>query len=442
MFRYPSFSGSSAGHLEAGTANVSEVSADEGNPGQSAKASWYWKSTEDNRWLRLTTFNASLLPNPTIDLTKPIRMDILLLEIVPPDPPTLVSPLEEGDTTVRVTDVLPDATQVYVYANDMEIGSIDPAGADTVDVPVSGLLHLDAITAKQLTGDGLSGSSSVLEVGKGNGDILVSIGIRETGDAGPLGSQGGSAGDLEWIGASEKINGAPQGKPLSPANAWQTLTFDPANDPITSFLGDGEITETRGTIEHLAVAVNAASSGRSTGAYRMYVDNVVNVGADVGGGDFVIADFESFDVGDEVLFQEPTFSGSTGGDLSYPPSFSGVSATYGNPGQSERLDWFWVDTDVQRWARITTASVGNVSYPIVDLTKPIRMDILLMAGCETFVGDLDGDNFVTIADFNLLAGCMVGPQTPSGLGCVCGDFNEDGDVDMYDFADFQTIFGN
>ena len=115
--------------------------------------------------------------------------------------------------------------------------------------------------------------------------------------------------------ASGQTGGTPAGRPISPSDGWQTLTFDPTIDPITAFPGSGAyangvINGTRGTLEHLAVTVNAGSPDRSSGAYVIYVDNVYNLNAD-GGPDFLITDFESFAPGVEALFQEPNFSGST-----------------------------------------------------------------------------------------------------------------------------------
>jgi hypothetical protein len=302
------------------------------------------------------------------------------------------------------------------------------------------LVHLEVITATQSTPDGTSGSSGPLEVGRGNGDILVSLGVRETDDQGALGSPGTGAGSIEWIGADGTSNGAPQGKPVALNTGWQTVVFDPASDPITSFAGgNGVLDVTRGTLEHLAVSVNAASPLRSAGVYRIYVDNVVNVGAAGLGQDFVITDFEGFALGDEVLFQEPTFSGSTDTNLSFPPSASENRDDYNNGGtRSQLLTWFFNDTTAGRWVRLTTALASNVPTPIIDLTKPIRMDILLLGGCPTALGDMDGDCDIDADDVQPFTDCLLGTGAPSGIeGCVCADFNANGRVDLQDYAGFQ-----
>jgi len=453
MFRQPSFSGSTSANLEATTEfpavpNSTLASADQSNPagGKSVKTSWYFKDTAATRWLRLTSYAATNLPNPTIDLTKPVRFDVLVLPVLPPDAPTVNGPLQQGDKAVLITNIAAESTLVQVFAGTNLIGSINPAGADTVVVPVSTLVHLDSITAKQSGPSGVSGTSNAIEVGKGNGNILLTLGIRDSGDIGALGTEGGTTGGIEWIGASAATGGAPQGKPISPLATWQTVTFDPTTDPILNFyLGDGVITESRGSIEHLAVAVDSASASRSTGPYKLYVDNVVNVGAGDGGADFVITNFEThlgtpLVVGTEALFNEPRYSGTTDVNLLATPNISLVSDARGNPSQSERLSWFWVDTTAGRWVRLTTSGAQNVSRPIIDLTKPIRMDVLLLPACETVPGDMSGNGSVNGEDIVPFITCVGGPTVAADPSCVCGDFNNDDYVDVLDFAEFQAAF--
>ena len=174
------------------------------------------------------------------------------------------------------------------------------------------------------------------------------------------------------------------------------------------------------------------------------MDNVVNVGAGAGGTDVLITDFEGFTPGVEVLFQEPTYSGTT-----YPahlvglPSASAATAAKGNPGQSEWLRWFWKDTTADRWARITTGGVANKPSPIIDLTKKIRLDVLLT---DAVPGDMDADGDVDLLDYAAWAACLAGPNvsTPPG-GCTApqfalADLDSDLDVDDGDFADFQVRF--
>jgi len=72
MFHTPTFSGSTSGFLET-SPNLSEISEEQAFSGtKSLKISWQFQSGETNPWLRHTTFNTSILPNPTIDFRFPV----------------------------------------------------------------------------------------------------------------------------------------------------------------------------------------------------------------------------------------------------------------------------------------------------------------------------------------------------------------------------------
>lgn len=77
LFNDPRFSGTTSIHLEQ-SPNVAGVTDD--IPGFSGTAShvaqWEWIDTSPQRWTRLTTFNVSNVPNPTIALDRPIRVRI------------------------------------------------------------------------------------------------------------------------------------------------------------------------------------------------------------------------------------------------------------------------------------------------------------------------------------------------------------------------------
>jgi len=58
-----------------------------------------------------------------------------------------------------------------------------------------------------------------------------------------------------------------------------------------------------------------------------------------------------------------------------------------------------------------------------------------------FAGDVDGDNDVGLDDFGQFPDCMNGPATPPPSStCSAFDFDFQGDVDLADFAGFQTAF--
>ena len=55
-------------------------------------------------------------------------------------------------------------------------------------------------------------------------------------------------------------------------------------------------------------------------------------------------------------------------------------------------------------------------------------------------GDLDSDGDVDHADLVALIACLRGPGASPPTGCTCADFNNDGHVDLADFARFQMAF--
>ncbi|HPD29263.1 MAG TPA: fibronectin type III domain-containing protein [Phycisphaerae bacterium] len=79
MFQDPRYSGSTLAHLAA-TPNsavvTSEVQAYSG--GKTCRVDWAWLDASPTRWLRLTTHNVANVPNPTIDLRRPVRVRLRL----------------------------------------------------------------------------------------------------------------------------------------------------------------------------------------------------------------------------------------------------------------------------------------------------------------------------------------------------------------------------
>ena len=366
----------------------------------------------------------------------------------PPNPPQIAAPILVDDEEVIVEAIDDNVTQVLIIDESSAVigtynGSPDANGEAVVTL-TRPLVFQELIHAQVASPYGTE-ISDELEVGDGNGDLLICIAVRENGDTGALGSEGEYAGDIEWIGATADPNNIPQGQPISPGTGWVTLSFDPTSDPIRSFYGsdDNAITETRGSLESIAVTVNAASANRSAGTYRMYVDNVTTAST-------VIADFESYTEGDQVMFQEPTYSGTTAANLAPLPSASEVTSLQGNSGQSELLVWYFNDTTAKRWARLTTYTTPYLPNPIVDLTQPITLDVLLLEdetiGCpnpgDTGVyctADIDGsgDCMVTLADLQMLLATYGKCPGDTGYNAEA-NLSDDG-VDCIQLADLQLL---
>jgi len=127
------------------------------------------------------------------------------------------------------------------------------------------------------------------------GALRVCVGLRETGTTAALGQHGGTTGDIEWVGATGVINGAPQGRLITAQpGVWQTLVFDPQMDPLLAMTGNGVLTSPtgKGTLEHIAFSVVDTA-----GPMVVYLDDVEQLctpGDWDGDGDVDLTDFVNF----------------------------------------------------------------------------------------------------------------------------------------------------
>lgn len=55
-------------------------------------------------------------------------------------------------------------------------------------------------------------------------------------------------------------------------------------------------------------------------------------------------------------------------------------------------------------------------------------------------GDCDATGLVDLFDYEDLSGCLLGPDLNAGPApCNCLDIDDDGDIDLFDFAEFQVL---
>jgi hypothetical protein len=152
-------------------------------------------------------------------------------------------------------------------------------------------------------------------------ELRFSVGIRETNSPGPVGSNGGATGGIEWVG---RTGGNGLDQDLVPAdNAWHQVTVDLVNDPVGAFAGataDSMLTSTTGfsVLEHLRIANTADGVTR----YKVYLDDIMSI---QGGTSTLLTGFEGAALGSEVMFQEPRFSGSTAALLQTTPNIARVT---------------------------------------------------------------------------------------------------------------------
>jgi hypothetical protein len=97
---------------------------------------------------------------------------------------------------------------------------------------------------------------------------------------------------------------------------------------------------------------------------------------------WLATDFEGYDPGTRVMFNLPRYSGSTLNDLATTPNVAEVSAdapAFGGS-QSLKVQWQWIDTDPQRWMRLTTSNAPYVPNPTITLDRPVRVRLRAESG--------------------------------------------------------------
>lgn len=216
-------------------------------------------------------------------------------------------------------------------------------------------------------------------------NLAISIGVRETGAGGgaegPIGSNAGSAGGIEWI----DLDG--QFLPLD--GNWYLFSFDlanaNANGTVTAFAGgtaNGVLDGAYGSIEHIRVrnidSINYPIS--------MWIDEVADT---VQTPPFpptttTFGDFETQAVGTQHIFRQPNFSGSTDGMLDNAFDVAEVvddMAFAGAQSYLTKFDWFAPAVDTQ-WMRLTTFNTPSGGNPLVRFDQGSVVSFYLKATPE------------------------------------------------------------
>ncbi len=183
----------------------------------------------------------------------------------------------------------------------------------------------------------------------------ISLGTRETGSTAEIGADGGTSGSIEWVDLA--------GQSLVLNDTWQQFTFDMDTAPLTGFTGDGILDGAAGTVEHIRF-----DSLGFAGPITIWIDEVADAIDPPGpppAETITFGDFEGYLDGDEVIFQEPSFSGSTAAHL-LAGSVSGVDSSVAFAGDaSYKVDFQFVDGDPSRWLRLTTFQTPNLPNPTI-----------------------------------------------------------------------------
>ena len=367
-------------------------------------------------------------------------------------------PLEAGQTNVTVSGISidPMASKVTVYSYDggsiwTKLGEVAPAAATAI-VNVTPLVKGQTLVATQTLNtcvpsqemEGCKGRlGPVVGLGK-NTALLVTLGIRETGGTGPVGVNGGITGEIEWLGASSAVSGAPQGKKIPVDPAWQTLTFTPGVDKVLSAGlttgSNGVLDGTWGVLEHLAFALDTATP--NTGRYTIYIDNIYN-------GTTPLTDFEAAATATKVIFANPNVGTPTSANLLTPPNMSEVSEDEhdGTGTKSLKISFQFVDAQQKRWVRVSSVNLPApntqaLPNPLINLTQPITMRVLLKGAkdCGAVFADRDKDGDVDQVDFGAFQTCYTGTIVGVVADCECFDRDGDGKIDAADLNAFTKCW--
>lgn len=208
--------------------------------------------------------------------------------------------------------------------------------------------------------------------------LTVSLGVRETGGAGPIGANGGSANGIEWI-QKDAQSFAFDGN-------WHTLTWALDGTNVTGFAGataDGVLDGTWGTIEHLRLL----NTDSITGPISVYIDDIV---VTTPSGNTTLTDFEGYAVNQAVVFRAPSFSGSTSANL-VAGSTAGISDAFAQSGTgSYKADFEFVDNSPTRWVRLTTSNTATLGNPAIPFGAGTSLSISFRAVPEPSMAGLLG----------------------------------------------------
>lgn len=208
--------------------------------------------------------------------------------------------------------------------------------------------------------------------------LTVSMGIRETGQEGAIGeSMPNAGGAIEWLNKDEYT--------LTLDGTWQTFSFDFSS--MAGFTGDGAVSVERGYLEHIRLLSNGYALPMT-----VWVDNVSctydPTGLPPPATWETRFDDVSYTDGQEVMFQEPTFSGSTSG-LIVAGATSGFDSTVSadGAGGSIKADWQFIDGSTTNWLRYTAYSTGQpeanplLAEPYDDGVPPVGYSSSVITFC-------------------------------------------------------------
>lgn len=164
-----------------------------------------------------------------------------------------------------------------------------------------------------------------------------------------------------WIDTENLIT--PTATQTNPSVKWNAQTGSTPAGTVNDLQGEW------GTIDAIAFAVDDLED---TGPFDIYIDNLKN-------GDIVFQDFEGAPANAAGYgFSNPSFSGTTSGNILSAPNQSIVTSAAADTGsKSLRVRFQWVAAQDSRWLRFTTSgAVGQ--NPLINLDQPTTIRFLLL----------------------------------------------------------------
>lgn len=206
----------------------------------------------------------------------------------------VAGPLAAGNMYVPVTGVTAGATNVTIYANDVEIGQTNYAtgfAAGALNVPVNSALVKDNIikatqSKPSAAPAGFCTSAMPVDgppVGSGaNPQLTVVLSCGEQSAlTGPAGADTtGAATATFHVKCTGLVGGSATapvgGAVLAPGSCWQTITFDFATDPMRQWQANTAYTSPNAYCLLDAISFAIDGTTPDTGPYDIYVDLIKN----------------------------------------------------------------------------------------------------------------------------------------------------------------------
>ena len=307
-------------------------------------------------------------------------------------------PLAANQTFVPVTGITAGATNITIFANDVEIGQTNYASgfaAGALNVPVTtALVKNEVIKATQRKPNPASPSgycastypSTGPVVGGGANpqlSVVLTCGVQPA-LTGPAGADTSGANTLEYhvkctglvgAGGTAPVGGAV----LTPGSCWQTVTFDIVNDALRAHQSNTSYTETNPYCMLIGLSFAIDSTSPDSGPYDIYVDKIMN-------GNVVIEDFEGWNSGTGVMFNSPNVATIPPPGATYlgAPNSALVSQVNAYEGTNScRIRWQFATADTIRWARVLASRSNGATYPQLSTNWAVTVRFLVLPVNET-----------------------------------------------------------